>query len=351
MTTPALQLQYMLRPLDPLLAGGTEDIAINEPGRAFVRRDGAWHAHDVPYDYGDLIDMTTMAASISDKNSGSRDPLLFTDIPLEDRPPLRLMAIQWPAVEPGAISWTLRQPGEQIHSIEEVPSRYRYPRWNQWQHRKELRNHAPALALFDAGDPVSFLRHLVERRYNVLLCGATGSGKTTMGITLLSCIPLHERIVTIENAREYRLNHPNKVHLLYTQTGQHTGAEARVAQKDLQRASLRSRPDRVLVQELLDSDAADTYVEEVISGHPGSLATIHGKGPAQAAKKLFGLVKASPSGANQQDAPVIATLSSAIDCIIPFYSDNEGFEMGEVFFAPDAARRGETFADLLREID
>lgn len=110
-------------------------------------------------------------------------------------------------------------------------------------------------------------------------------------------------------------------------------------------ASLRSRPDRVLVQELLDDDAADTYVTQVISGHPGSITTIHGRDPAQAFKKLFGLVC---KGKDKQ--MVVDTLCSAIDVIMPFHSKNGVFSIGETFFAPDAARHGETAADLLKEI-
>ena len=160
------------------------------------------------------------------------------------------------------------------------------------QRRRENRDHAPALALYDAGDLTGFLRHVVKARYNLLLC-ATGAGKMSARISMIDAIPEDERIITVENAREYRLKHPNKLHLLYSQGDQ---GVAQISQKDLQRASLRSRPDRVLVQELLDSEAAATYVEEVVSGHPGSITTIHGRDAAQAFKRLFNMVKASGGG-------------------------------------------------------
>jgi type IV secretion system protein VirB11 len=253
-----------------------------------------------------------------------------------------LQAILPPAVEPGLISWTLRQPSNKIHPVSDVKNRYKTERWAKWQRRGESKDHSVALALYDAEDIEGFLSHIVKARYNILLCGATGSSKTTMGITCISEIPANERIITIENTREYQLEQRNKVHLLYSQGEQ---GVSNVTQDKLQVASLRSRPSRVLVQELLDEDAAETYVTEVISGHPGSITTIHGRDAAQAFKKLFGLVSKG-----KDTAMVINTLSSAIDVIMPFHNDGGVFSIGETFFSPDAARRGETAADLLRDI-
>ena len=343
MTTPLAQLQFLLEPFTPLLEGGTEDIAINEPQTAWVRRRGCWTPFEVPtLDYETLVDMTILAASVTGQTVSKRHPLLFTDVPMPDGPQLRLMAILPPAVEPGLVSWTLRQPSGKIHPVRDVTKRYETARWNRWEKRAENRDHGTALALYDAGDIEGFLSHCVKARYNILLCGATGSSKTTMGITCISEIPEGERILTIENTREYRLNQRNKVHLLYSQGSQ---GVANVSQEDLQVASLRSKPDRVLVQELLDDDAADTYVTQVISGHPGSITTIHGRDAAQALKKLFGMV----SKGKDKDM-VINTLCSAIDVIMPFHSKDGVFSIGETFFAPDQARRGHTAADLLRDI-
>jgi type IV secretion system protein VirB11 len=348
-TSPAAQLQHMLEPFVPLLEDGTEDIAINEPYFAWARRRGKWLPFEIPtLDYDTLIDMTIIAASVNQQHVSARKPLLFTEVPMPAGPPLRLMAILAPAVEPGKISWTLRQPDDKIHPVTDVTKRYKTDRWNKWQRRGENRDHSVALALYDAGNIEGFLSHIVKAKYNIILCGATGSSKTTMGITCISEIPLDERILTIENAREYRLLQENKVHLLYSQGEQ---GLANVTQKDLQRVSLRSRPDRVLVQELLDADAAETYVSEVISGHPGSITTLHGRDASQAFKKLFNMVKSSDAGKSQHDDTVKSTLASAIDVIMPFRSEGGVFSIGETFFAPDAARRGETAADLLKDIN
>jgi type IV secretion system protein VirB11 len=107
------------------------------------------------------------------------------------------------------------------------------------------------------------------------------------------------------------------------------------------------KPDRVLLQELRD-DAAWTYINEVVSGHPGSITTIHGRNPEQAFKRLFALVKGSPQGGQWDDQTLMEFLSSAVDVIIPFHNEGALYEIGEVWFAPDAARRGESAIHLLK---
>jgi type IV secretion system protein VirB11 len=140
---------------------------------------------------------------------------------------------------------------------------------------------------------------------------------------------------------------PNHVRLLYSKGAQ---SGAKVTAEALLEASLRMRPDRVLVQELRDAEAAWTYINEVVSGHPGSITTIHGRDPAQAFKKLFSLVKGSAKGGQWDDSTLTDLLATAVDVILPFENRGTTYEIGEVWFAPDAARRGETAASLLRDL-
>jgi type IV secretion system protein VirB11 len=178
----------------------------------------------------------------------------------------------------------------------------------------------------------------------ILLCGATGSGKTTMSKTLISSIPTEERLITIEDTLELVIPQPNHVRLLYSKDNI---GQSRVTPELLLQASLRMKPDRVLLQELRD-DAAWTYISEVVSGHPGSITTIHGRNPEQAFKRLFALVKGSPQGGQWDDQTLMDFLASAVDVIIPFHNEGALYEIGEVWFAPDAARRGENAAHLLK---
>ena len=337
-------LRHMLRPIlhwleDP----STEEVAINRPGEVFVRQKGVFARHDLPLDYDDLEDIAILAGALRRQDVGQRSPLCATELPGGER----LQICLPPAVPNGTASLTIRRPGTTVSALQTVTSRYRTDRWNKWSARRDTEDqrNAEVLAFYDSGDLQGFLAACVRNRLTMLLCGATGSGKTTMGKTLISAIPTHERLITIEDTLELVIPHENHVRLLYSKSGIGLGG---VTAEGLLQASLRMRPDRILLGEMRD-DAAWTYLNEVVSGHPGSISTIHGATPVQGFKKLFSLVKGSEQGAALEDKTLVEMLAAAIDVIVPFHTTGEVYEIGEVWLAADARRRGETVANLLSE--
>ncbi len=337
-----LQLEFLMRPLAPWLEDpATEEICINQPGALFVRQRGTFRREELDLSLADLEDIAILAGALRKQDVEPRNPLCATELPGGER----LQICLPPAVPAGTVSLTIRKPGSSVAPLVSVSGRYRTDRWNKWLDRKEtvLRDYGALLALYDSGDLQGFLEAAVRMRLTILLCGATGSGKTTMSKTLIGAIPAHERLITIEDTLELVIPQPNHVRLLYSKDG--IGL-ARVTAESLLQASLRMKPDRILLQELRD-DAAWTYINEVVSGHPGSITTIHGRNPEQAFKRLFALVKGSPQGGRWDDRTLMEFLSSAVDVIIPFHNEGAIYEIGEVWFAPDAARRGESAAHLL----
>ncbi len=338
----AAQLQFLMRPLTQWLDDpATEEICINRPGELFVRQRGEFRREEVPLRYFDLEDIATLAGALRKQDVGPRHPLCATELPGGER----LQICMPPSVPVGTLSMTIRKPGNKVAPLASLAARYRASRWNKWGGRKEraMRDYGELLALYDAGDLHSFLEKSVQARLTILLCGATGSGKTTMSKTLISSIPEHERLITIEDTLELVIPQPNHVRLLYSKDN--IGL-SRVTAESLLQASLRMKPDRILLQELRD-DAAWTYINEVVSGHPGSITTIHGRDPEQAFKRLFALVKGSPQGGQWDDKTLMDFLASAVDLIVPFHNEGRAYEIGEVWFSADAARRGESAAQLL----
>lgn len=340
----APQLRHLLRPVMHWLEDpSTEEVAINRPGEVFVRQRGTFSRHDLPLAYDDLEDIAILAGALRRQDVGQRSPLCATELPGGER----LQICLPPSVPNGTASLTIRRPGTTVSALSSVGMRYRTSRWNKWTERRETeeQRNAEVLAYYDDGDIEGFLRACVHNRLTMLLCGATGSGKTTMGKTLISAIPSHERLITIEDTLELVIPHPNHVRLLYSKSGIGLGG---VTAEALLQASLRMRPDRILLGEMRD-DAAWTYLNEVVSGHPGSISTIHGATPIQGFKKLFSLVKGSEQGAALEDKTLVEMLSAAIDVIVPFHTSGEVYEIGEVWLAADARRRGETVANLLAD--
>jgi len=116
------------------------------------------------------------------------------------------------------------------------------------------------------------LQALVAGKQNIVVAGGTASGKTSMLNAMSGLIPKHERIVTIEDARELQLQQPHVVPL-EAQTADAKG-RGRVSIRDLFKATLRMRPDRIIVGEIRGGEALD-LIQSLTSGHGGGMTTVH----------------------------------------------------------------------------
>jgi pilus assembly protein CpaF len=139
-----------------------------------------------------------------------------------------------------------------------------------------------------ASDAVAdLLRRLVAGRANIVVSGATSSGKTTLLNALVHTVPLGERIITIEDAAELRLETPHVVRLESRPASVEGVGE--VPLRALVRAALRLRPDRLVVGEVRGAEALD-MVLALNTGHDGSLSTCHGNGPEDTLRRIEAMV-------------------------------------------------------------
>lgn len=130
------------------------------------------------------------------------------------------------------------------------------------------------------------LRQAVQRRKNILVSGGTSTGKTTFLNALLREVPSDERLILIEDTPELLQTHANSVGLVAARSDL---GEAEVTAEDLLIASLRMRPDRIILGEMRGKEAV-TFLRAVNTGHPGSLSTIHADSPERAVDQLSLLV-------------------------------------------------------------
>jgi pilus assembly protein CpaF len=134
---------------------------------------------------------------------------------------------------------------------------------------------------------LDFLRAAVEARLNLVICGGTGSGKTTFLNILSSFIPEGERIVTIEDAAELRLQQSHIVRLEARPPNLQGAGEIRI--RDLVRNALRMRPDRIIVGECRGAEALD-MLQAMNTGHDGSLTTVHANSARDAVSRIETMV-------------------------------------------------------------
>ncbi|MGM9848986.1 MAG: CpaF family protein [Bacilli bacterium] len=156
-----------------------------------------------------------------------------------------------------------------------------------------------------------FLEASVKAKLNILICGGTGTGKTSLLNILSSFIENHERIITIEDAAELRL-HQDHVISLETRSMNYEGA-GEITIRDLVRNSLRMRPDRIIVGEVRGKEAFD-MMQAMNTGHEGSLTTLHANSPEDALNRLETMILM-----NDMDIPVSAVrgyIENAIDLVV-----------------------------------
>ena len=157
----------------------------------------------------------------------------------------------------------------------------------------------------------TFLRACVKARINILVSGGTGSGKTTTLNVISSFIPEGERIVTIEDAAELRLQQQHVV-TLEARPANLEGKGA-ITIRDLVRNALRMRPDRIIVGEVRTGEALD-MLQAMNTGHDGSLTTAHANSPRAVLSRLETMVMMS--GLELPERAIREQISSAIDLII-----------------------------------
>jgi pilus assembly protein CpaF len=156
-----------------------------------------------------------------------------------------------------------------------------------------------------------FLSKSVEGRINMLVSGGTGAGKTTTLNVISSFIPDDERIVTIEDAAELRLQQPHVVRL--ESRPPNIEGRGEVTVRDLVRNSLRMRPDRIVVGEVRGGEALD-MLQAMNTGHDGSVSTIHANSPRDVLSRLETMVLMA--GMDLTVRAIREQIAAAIDVIV-----------------------------------
>ena len=188
------------------------------------------------------------------------------------------------------------------------------------------------------------LNELVAARCNLVVCGATSSGKTTLLNAIAGSIDANERILTIEDTAELRLRAPHVLRLESRPATAEGLGEASI--RDLVRAALRLRPDRLIIGEVRGGEALD-MIEALSTGHDGSLSTCHANNPADALRRLEFM---AVQGAT--DLPMAAVrdrVERAIDAVIHIERRADGVrritEVAEVAIDSGLGARTRRLAD------
>jgi len=274
-----------LGPLEVLLADpGVEEVMVNGPGTVFVERGGRLEATAVAFaDEEELRNTIERILAPLGRRVDELSPMVDARLADGSRvnvviPPL---AIDGPLV-------SIRRFGARRPGPDELV----------------------ALGTLSAPQRQA-LATAVGARRSILVSGGTGSGKTTLLNALSSFIAAGERVVTIEDAAELRLQQPHVVRLESRPAGVEGRGEVTI--RDLLRNALRMRPDRIVIGEVRGAEALD-LLTALNSGHDGALSTVHANSPADALSRLETL--ALMAGVGLPHAAVAEQVQRGIDLVV-----------------------------------
>lgn len=302
------------------------ELVINRPYEAGVEQGGKWTWHDVPemsFDW--LMTLARAAAAATKQDIRSDAPLVSTVLPTGERCQFLIP----PATLEGIVSVTMRKPSAVTLSLDDMIAGGVFAD-TAIAGRTIPDVDRRLMEMLQAKDWRGFLELAVVSRKNILISGATGSGKTTISKALIQLIPDHERLLTIEDARELTVPHRNCVHMIYSKDDQ---GQAKIGPKQLLESALRMRPDRILLQELRDGTAF-FYLRNVNSGHPGSITTVHANSAEGAFEQLTLLVKESEGGRDLGRDDIRGMLKSLIDVVLQAEKVDGRWKVKEVYFDP-----------------
>lgn len=259
------------------------DIYVNRPHELWVETlGGTIERHDAfELNEATLSRLARQLAAISHQGVSREHPLLSATLP----DGARVQIVMPPATRDG-IAIAIRKHVISDLSIADYVSTGAFDATMRGTIEGQSTTDLELAERLDAGDLAGMLLLAVKTRKNILISGGTSTGKTTFLNALIREIPREERLIFIEDTPELLAGHDNSVGLLATRGDL---GEARVTTNDLLSASLRMRPDRIIVGELRGPEAF-TFLRAVNTGHPGSMTTVHADSPARAIEQIALLV-------------------------------------------------------------
>jgi type IV secretion system protein VirB11 len=272
-------LRTYLAPLSPWLdAPEITDILVNRPGEVFFDGPAGMQRADAPEITAIMLQrLAQQIAAFTAQGVSREHPLLAAILPDGARvqivaPPATREHIAVAIRKHVVSDFTLAdyESGGALANVRRASSNERDP------------VDTDLSALLDRGQIRAFFSAAVKAGKNIVISGGTGTGKTTFLNALLKEVPPGDRIIVIEDTPEVRLVSPNAVGLVAVKSEL---GESQVGVDELLRASLRMRPDRLLVGEIRGPEAF-TFLRAVNTGHPGSLTTVHADSPEAALDQI-----------------------------------------------------------------
>lgn len=319
-------LESFLSPLNQIFAReGVSEISINRPREVWIEVRGDMFREELPnFDVEHLKSLGRLVAQATEQRLSEEEPLLSATLPNG----FRVQIVFPPACEPGHVVVSIRKPSPLKWSLDDYEKMGMFDTTSVGE--IEDKNALILAKLLELNRIKEFISRAVVYKKNIIISGGTSTGKTTFTNAVIRSIPIEERLITIEDAREIDLNsHPNRVHLLASKGGQ---GRAKVNTQDLIEACLRLRPERIIVGELRGSEAFG-FLRAINTGHPGSISTLHADTPQMAIEQLKLMVMQAGLGMPPED--ILNYIKNVVDIVVQLKRGEKGRRyISEIYYRP-----------------
>lgn len=312
-------LQNFLEPLaGHLRRPDVTDIYVNKPGELWLETmSGGVERLEAPELSAKALDrLARQIAAFSHQGVNREHPILSASLPDGAR-----VQIVIPPATRGSVAIAIRKHLVMDRSLAD------YCADGSFDDVAAVANDDGAALLYSAAAEEgagAMLALAVRQRRNILISGGTSTGKSTFLNALLREIPDDERLILIEDTAELQLRHENAIGLLAARS---QIGESLATSDDLLNASLRMRPDRIILGEIRGREAF-TFLRAVNTGHPGSMSTIHADSPTRAIEQLALLVLQTGTQLRRED--VVTYVESVIDIFVQLERHNGQRRISEI---------------------
>lgn len=268
-----------------------------------------WTEHKKEYTLKDLESFYVPLASHKEDTISSTKPILSATLNNGERVQVAIP----PVTKKGRGSITIRKPSKTLYSFEDFKKQGYF---NNVTHDYALDlppDELNLISFYNDKNWIEFIPLAIRLNKNIVVAGATGTGKTTFMKSLIDFIPLEERLITIEDTEEITFHrHKNYVQLFYPSEAKYGDP---VTSATLLKSCLRMKPDRILLAELRGGEAYD-YLDILGSGHGGSITSIHAGTVESAFNRLSRMARKNPFASNESAEDIKEEFKDVIDVII-----------------------------------
>lgn len=318
----AIGSELLLKPIDVLLNDvAVSEIILNQPGVVFYEIKNQFYRFSVPiFTSHYLKQLFQLIANENQQVLSSDRPLLSGVLKGGSRIQLVIPPVS------DSCSFSIRKKRDDFFSFDELNAAGYFSKLNEEAEAYSYTSDS-LLTYYKNQQWLSFIKAALVLKKNIVISGATSSGKTTFLNACLKALPLSERLIILEDTAELSVSHENYLRLLAFKGNQSTSA---VTMQDLLQCSLRLRPDRIIVGEVRGKELLD-FISASLTGHGGAITSIHADSPETAFTRMCQMYKLNVLPA-MTDQDIYREIKQAVDIVIQLKRTTDRRHIESVYY-------------------